>query len=179
MKKFLVVLAVAVSSFGFGQDKIINDIVTEYESIRDRAGYFENPDFKKVPSVAFLLFDLITLQDLYKSQPQLDIVPVLVHSGSSFKDDNFISYFNKINFGRYLDTTKFEISTEIIDVVQCSTQNIDDPNLVVINIGYQESILVKNRTTGKGELLIDVFYLNQSSFIRGVNVFTTDRIVLN
>ena len=40
MKKLLVVLAVAVSSFVFGQDKVINDIVSEYESIRDRAGYF-------------------------------------------------------------------------------------------------------------------------------------------
>jgi hypothetical protein len=179
MKKFLVVLAVAVSGFVFSQDKIINDIVTEYESIRERAGYYENPDFKKVPYGVFLLFDTIPLRDLYKSQPQLDIVPVLVHSGASFTEDNFISYFNKINFNKYLDTTKFEISYELIDVVQCSTQNIDDPNFSVIIIGYQESILIRNKTTGKGELLIDVFYFEQSSLIRGVNVFTADRIVLN
>ncbi len=179
MKKIFNLFILLSSGIGLSQhnqNKLIYDIVEEYELIRSTAGYFENPNFEKIPLGAQLLFDSISLNMLFKNQPQLDIVPVTIQTGESFLEENFITYFNKFDKAKYTDSTKFKIECDLTDVVICFTQDIDDPNFEVTIIGYQESIFILNNLTQKPELWIDIFYFDKSSIIRGVNVFMADRI---
>jgi hypothetical protein len=149
MKKFLVILAVAVSGLVFGQ--------SEFEVV---------PQFKA-------LFSSAEVSDLKLVN---DEVSVYIYSGESVKEEFLVLYLNSFNFNKYLDTEKYAIEFRVIDDVVGSTQNPDDPNLSVTVVGYSESIVIKNISTNKAELVIDVFYKNYSSSISGVSVFTEDNI---
>jgi hypothetical protein len=149
MKKLLVILAIATSGFVFGQE-----------------------NFKVVPQFK-TLFNESKFSDLELVN---DEVSAYIYSGESFKEEFLVIYLNSFNFNKYLDTTKYTIEFRIIDDVIGSTQNIDDPNFSVTVVGYQESILIKNISTNKAELLIDVFYQNYSSLISGVAVFSAENI---
>lgn len=175
----MLVFGVLLSGLGLSQqdnNKLIYDIVEEYELIRSTARYFEDPNFKKIPFGAQFLYDSISLNRLFENQPQLDIVPVTIQTGESFLEENFITYFSKLDKEKYTDSTKFKIECDLRDVIVCSTQDIDDPNFEVTIVGYQESILILNNLIQKPELWIDIFYFDKSSIIRGVTVFMADRI---
>jgi hypothetical protein len=63
------------------------------------------------------------------------------------------------------------VSLEIDDIVSCSTQDTDDPNLILMSVGYKEPVIMRESAFGKPTLFMDVYYLDQSSLIIGVDIF--------
>jgi hypothetical protein len=149
MKKFLVVLAVAVSGFVFGQDNF--EVIPQFKNLFN-AGGFGNLE---------LVNDDVQVY-VYSNDP-VNIVPVT-------------KYLNSFEFNKYLNANLYEIEFQVNDNVMALIADPDVPEDLIV-VGYKETIVIKDISTNKSILSITVFYENYSSLISNITVFTADAII--
>lgn len=157
MKKCLVIFAVAVSGFGFGQlpenfDQQIRELSSELELRRQLAGY--TPDEKIVfqPILKKVLNNTLNVDSLVSAQPQLYRIRIYENSKGN-ENETAVSFFNRINFDSYKDTQEFNIEYEQSELAK----------------GDRTETLVINRVTDNTPILfVHIQYETYSNLIYSI-----------
>jgi hypothetical protein len=149
MKKFLVVLAVATSSFGFGQfdqiefDHQLDEFTKEMKFRRELSGYAPNNDFKFEPILKKVLTNSLNVDSLIEEQPQLYRIAVN-DDWQGPREESAISYLSRLDLTKYKDVTKFNISYDQSFLAEGDynetivvTQNSDNVTILVIHVQFE------------------------------------------
>jgi hypothetical protein len=104
---------------------------------------------------------------IYETQPHLDIVTITDQTRDIPQEKNIISFFKSFDLQIYTDTTKYIIDYDIEDLIEASSSNPDDSDLVITTIGYSETMIITNKLTNTPIFYISFYYLPKSSIIRG------------
>lgn len=147
MKSIIVILAVIVSGFVFGQSEF--EVIPQFKNLFNSGG------------VAELVNHDNTSVYIY-SNNLVEIVPVS-------------QYIKSFEFKKYLNTTLYDVEFQITDDIAATQPDQDVADWIIV--GYKESVVITDVNTNKAVILMEVYYENYSSVISNIVVFTEDAIM--